>query len=148
MSRKIIVPIDGSEQSFKAINIVAQLAGDKDDEVILLNVVGRGKFPEAVKKYVQMENIEGPPEWQYEQLLASGVLNAGQDHARDKGIERVSTSVRTGDPARTITRFAKEESADMIVMGSRGLGAAKGLAFGSVSQKVSSNAPCSVLTVS
>ena len=43
---------------------------------------------------------------------------------------------------------ARRKAADLIVMGSRGLGAVAGLAFGSVSQKVVHQAPCSVVTVS
>ncbi|HUO45666.1 MAG TPA: universal stress protein [Acidimicrobiia bacterium] len=55
--------------------------------------------------------------------------------------------VDSGDPAATIVRLAKEVGADLIVMGSRGLGSVAGLLLGSVSHKVGHAAPCAVLTV-
>ncbi len=147
MSRKILVPIDGSEQAFKAIDVAARLAHNGDAEVVLLNVVGREQLPEAVRRFAQVEHIDGPPEWQYEQLVAAGVLKAGQKRACNNGIKSVDTRVRHGDPTKAIVEAASFDLVDMIVMGNRGLGAIKGLAFGSVSQKVSHLAPCSVITV-
>jgi len=52
-----------------------------------------------------------------------------------------------GDPAETIVRIAAEEGFDLIVVGSRGLGAALRFVLGSVSDRVSHQAPCSVLIV-
>ena len=148
MNKKILVPIDGSEQAFKAIDVAAKLAHDSNAEVVLLNVVGREQLPDAVRRFAEVEHIDGPPEWQYEQLVAAGVLKAGQKRARNKGIQIVETRVRHGDPTKAIVEAASFDYVDMIVMGNRGLGSVKGLAFGSVSQKVSHLAPCSVITVS
>jgi nucleotide-binding universal stress UspA family protein len=67
--------------------------------------------------------------------------------ARQKGLARVSTHVSDGDPANEILAAAREEKADIIAMGTRGLGAVKGLVMGSVSQKVVQQAGCSVITV-
>jgi nucleotide-binding universal stress UspA family protein len=147
MNKKILVPIDGSEQAFKAIDVAAKLAHDGNAEVVLLNVVGREQLPDAVRRFAEAEHIDGPPEWQYEQLVAAGVLKAGQKRARNKGIQIVETRVRHGDPTKAIVEAASFDYVDMIVMGNRGLGSVKGLAFGSVSQKVSHLAPCSVITV-
>ncbi len=148
MIKKILVPIDGSEQAFKAIDVAAKLAHDGNAEVVLLNVVGREQLPDAVRRFAEVEHIDGPPEWQYEQLVAAGVLKAGQKRARSKGVLIVDTRVRHGDPTKAIVEAASFDYVDMIVMGNRGLGSVKGLAFGSVSQKVSHLAPCSVITVS
>ncbi len=147
MNRKILVPIDGSEQAFKAIDVAAKLAHDGNAEVVLLNVVGREQLPDAVRRFAEVEHIDGPPEWQYEQLVAAGVLKAGQKRARSKGVQIVDTRVRHGDPTKAIVEAASFDYVDMIVMGNRGLGSVKGLAFGSVSQKVIHLAPCSVITV-
>jgi nucleotide-binding universal stress UspA family protein len=147
MNKKILVPIDGSEQSFKAIDVAAKLAHNGNVEIVLLNVVGREQLPEAVRRFAEVEHIEGPPEWQYEQMVAAGVLKAGQKRAHSKGVQIVDTRVRHGDPTKAIVEAASFDYVDMIVMGNRGLGSVKGLAFGSVSQKVSHLAPCSVITV-
>ena len=147
MGKQILVPIDGSEQSFKAIDLTASLA-DEGDEVTLLNVVGRADMSDALKQFAKAEHMESPPEWEYEQLVASGVLQAGQQRAQERGLKSVHTEVMTGDPAKAIIDTAASRKASVVVMGNRGVGALKGLAFGSVSQKVSHTAPCSVVTVS
>ena len=147
MNNKILVPIDGSEQAFKAIDVAAKLAYIDNAEVVLLNVIGREHMPEVIRRYAVADFIESPPEWQYEQLVAAGLLKAGQQHARKKGVQTIDTRVRHGDPAKAIVEAASDKSVDMVVMGSRGLGTIKGLAFGSVSQKVSHLASCSVITV-
>ncbi len=147
MNSKILVPIDGSEQAYKAIDVAAKLAYNDNAEVVLLNVIGRELMPEAIRRFASVEHIDGPPEWQYEQLVAAGLLKAGQQHARKRGIQTIDTRVRHGDPAKAIVEAASDKSVGMIVMGNRGLGTVKGLAFGSTSQKVSHLAPCSVITV-
>ncbi len=50
-----------------------------------------------------------------------------------------------GDPSRELTRLAKEEGADLIVMGSTGVSGLAETVFGSTAQKVVRRAPCSVL---
>ena len=57
------------------------------------------------------------------------------------------TLLEDGDPASTILRVAKGLDADMIVLGSRGLGDAKGLLLGSVSHKVAHFAECTCVSV-
>ena len=148
MNKKILVPIDRSEQALTALDLAATLAHDGNAEVVLLNVVGREQLPNAVRRFAEVDHIDGPPEWQYEQLVAAGVLKAGQKRARSNGVQIVDTRVRHGDPTKAIVEAASFDYVDMIVMGNRGLGSVKGLAFGSVSQKVSHLAPCSVITVS
>lgn len=147
MRKKILVPFDGSEQAFKAIDVAAEIAYKGNAEVVLLNVIGREQMPETIRRFASAEHMDGPPEWGYEQLVAAGVLKAGQHHARNKGIQTIDTRVRHGDPAKAIVEAASDKSVEMIVMGNRGLGTVKGLAFGSTSQKVSHLAPCSVITV-
>ena len=144
---KILVPVDGSENAFRAIDLACRLAS-ATDEILLLNVVGRGELPEELKRYASVEHIEGPPQWQYEQLVASEMINAALERVRAQGMESFDTFVRTGDVAKTINAVAAESGAELIVMGSRGLGSLMGLAFGSVSQKVCHGAPCQVITVS
>jgi len=144
---KILVPVDGSENAFRAIDLACRLAA-ATDELLLLNVVGRGELPEELQRYASVEHIEGPPQWQYEKLVASEMISAALERVRTQGIENYDTFVRTGDVAKTINAVAEETGAELIVMGSRGLGSLMGLAFGSVSQKVCHSAPCQVITVS
>jgi len=144
---KILLPVDGSENAFRAIDLACRLAAATDG-LLLLNVVGRGELPEELQRYASVEHIEGPPQWQYEKLVASEMISAALERVRTQGIENYDTFVRTGDVAKTINAVAEETGAELIVMGSRGLGSLMGLAFGSVSQKVCHSAPCQVITVS
>ena len=59
----------------------------------------------------------------------------------------VETVFEAGDPGERIVAIAKDRSADLVVMGSRGFGNLKGLFLGSVSHKVYHMAPCSCVTV-
>ena len=65
----------------------------------------------------------------------------------EKGAKTIETSVRSGDYAEEILKSAAQFKVDMIVIGSRGLGALEGTVLGSVSQKVLHYAACSVLAV-
>ena len=116
---KILVPVGGSENAFRALDLACKLAAD-DDELLLLNVVGRGELPEELKRYAQVEHIEGPPQWQYEQLVASEMINAALERLRARGVQNIDTFVRTGDVARTINAVADEAGAGLIVMGAYG----------------------------
>nr|WP_273545378.1 universal stress protein [Sinorhizobium medicae] len=66
---------------------------------------------------------------------------------RSIGADRVDARVEPGDYAETILGVADEVDADLIVVGSRGLGGLRGLLVGSVSQKVVQHSDCSVLVV-
>jgi len=52
-----------------------------------------------------------------------------------------------GDPSSEVIEIAKKEHVDLIILGSRGLGAIKGVLMGSVSQKIIQAAPCPVMIV-
>lgn len=60
---------------------------------------------------------------------------------------KIDIAVATGKPSHEVCKKAKIEGYDLIVMGSRGLGKIPGLLGGSVSSKVSRNAPCPVILI-
>ena len=74
-------------------------------------------------------------------------VERAENTAREKGVKTVEARLQEGDPAHEILTCAKTENADLIVMGSRGLGGLKGLLMGSVSQKVSHLAECTCVSV-
>ena len=65
---------------------------------------------------------------------------------RDAGVD-VETHAREGDPADAILDVAEEENADLIVVGNKGMTGAKRFLLGSVPNKVSHHAPCSVMII-
>jgi nucleotide-binding universal stress UspA family protein len=73
-------------------------------------------------------------------------LGAAAEAARSAGVE-VVTYARQGDPADAILDVAEEQGADLIVVGNKGMTGARRFLLGSVPNRVSHHAPCSVLII-
>jgi nucleotide-binding universal stress UspA family protein len=73
-------------------------------------------------------------------------LEAAAEVARAAGVE-AHTYPRQGDPADAILDVAEEREADLIIVGNKGMTGAKRFLLGSVPNKVSHHAPCSVLII-
>ena len=76
----------------------------------------------------------------------SSTLHDAAQALRDGGI-RVDIHAREGDPADAILDVAEEQGADLIVVGNKGMTGAKRFLLGSVPNKVSHHAPCSVMII-
>ena len=55
MLKKLLVPVDGSPQSVKAVKLAAELASKYDAEIVLLHVLLRGHMPEGLKRALNIE---------------------------------------------------------------------------------------------
>jgi nucleotide-binding universal stress UspA family protein len=75
------------------------------------------------------------------------MLEEARGEATGAGVGAVETFARQGDAADAILDVAEEQRADLIVVGNRGMTGAKRFLLGSVPNKVSHHAPCSVLIV-
>ena len=73
-------------------------------------------------------------------------LQSAVEIAREGGVD-AQTFARQGDPADAILDVAEEQSADLIVVGNKGMTGAKRFLLGSVPNQVSHHAPCSVLII-
>ena len=137
MFRKILVAVDGSQQSNAALTIATDLAQRYGATLCLLHA-----FP-------HVSDLLGTP--QYEQLLearsAIGQQLLESTRAQVGHAVPVETQLIEGPPAPAILRVAAEDGCDMIVMGSRGHGQLAGLLLGSVSSAVAQRAQCPVLIV-
>ena len=137
MINKILVPVDGSAGSDRAVAQAVSIAGSCGAKLIFLYVANINQL--AINAYLS-------------DAILSAVRKAGQvilDRAENmmpSGIE-YETYSETGSPAVTILEFEKRLGVDLIVMGSRGLGLIKGVLLGSVSQYVVEQAQCPVLVV-
>ena len=78
---------------------------------------------------------------------AKEIAEKAKSFAQAAGADDTRAFVKGGQPARTIVKFAEEHDADVIVVGSRGLGDVEGFLLGSVSHKITSLADCPVLVV-
>lgn len=145
MSKIIVVPVDGSDQSKKALDFSVDLALHYPAELKLIYVTE----PFVVEDVFSMSTIAMPVDMDDLSLEKYGkeVLDKAENIVRDLGVKNVSKKVLRGDPAKAIVAFSEEAQADMIVIGSRGLGNVSGIFLGSVSKKVGQEAHCTCITV-
>lgn len=147
MNDCILVPLDGSESGFKALELAGDLAEKCGSALVLLHVVPEAKIPEGLQKWAELENVHESPSTLYELNVAEGILQSGQERLGKREIAKVEHAVERGDAAKGIVEAAKRKHADMIVMSTRGLSDLQGLVLGSVAHKVTHTAPCTVVTV-
>ena len=137
--QKILVPLDGSEHSSRALEVAIQLAKQLKCKLVLLTVysmvAASGSSPELSLMAIDASRDRGKE-----------ILKKAEEKVNSEMIE-VETELAAGTAVETIVEKSKEGKFDMIVMGARGLGTMKKLLIGSVSEGVIKNAPCPVLIV-
>lgn len=143
MYHKILLPLDGSRHSERALQEVIKICQGQEKEyhVTLFHVVPA--LTPGVYEFMQNTDIDvdGVIRRQGEEVLAKA-----SDALKAAGIP-FYMDVKIGDPAQEIYIQSKYENYDLIVMGSRGMGTFKELMLGSVSHKVLQHAECPVLIV-
>lgn len=135
--KRILVPIDSSEISERAIQQAIKVNRFGTAEIHILYVADIHKL--AINAYLS-NNILSEIEKAGDKILAKA------EEAFPENMKLVKT-YRTGDPADIIEEYEKEIKADLIIMGSRGLGFVRGVLLGSVSKYVLEHAECPVLIV-
>ena len=136
--RKILVPIDGSDNAEKALTYALELAEMCNADVEVLTVVPEVvNDPDWMKDYTEKMKEKG------EEVLSKALRKAEEDK---RGI-RVSKRLEEGFTELKILEVAKKGGFDLIIMGSRGLGSVKRLLLGSVSNKVVNQSEIPVLIV-
>jgi nucleotide-binding universal stress UspA family protein len=141
---RIVVGTDGSETAAEALRQavdLAKLAG------ATLSIVSA--FEPVPSRRVAGEQQGAPSDVQYEIGPREDVnllLDAAAAAAKQEGIE-VQTHPVEGNPADAILAVADETSADLIVVGNKGMTGARRFLLGSVPNNVSHHAPCSVIIV-
>jgi len=149
MIKNILVAVDGSSHSLKAVEFAANIAGACDATLHILTVIKRQqvpKIPDDLRRYIELEGIEGA-DMQALKLLSTDLLKYAEGVAREHGATKIDTSVDTGPVARTVVAVAERMKVDMIAIGSRGLGNIEATLRGGVSHRVELLAQCPVLVV-
>jgi nucleotide-binding universal stress UspA family protein len=144
MFDRIVVGTDGSDTASEAVRQAADLAALSKSE---LNIVSA--FEPVSQSKLREEAVDVPGD-------VSQAINPRQDVEvtldKASGIAKkadvdVQTHPREGDPADAILDVAEEINADLIIVGNKGMTGAKRFLLGSVPNKVSHHAPCSVLII-
>ena len=144
MFDSIVVGTDGSDTARRAVAEAVTLAEGLGAKLLVVSVY------EAVSDVRLREEPDVPEDrdWAFnrrDDVLAMLEKTAGE--ARSAGVTEVETVARQGDPADAILDVAEEQKVDLIMVGSRGMTGKRRFLLGSVPNKISHSAPCSVLIV-
>ena len=139
---KILVAVDGSDHAQRTLDKVAELAGELHaPEVHVLNVQDEPTVYGEVQVYLTEERAR-----QLVKDAGQRIVDAAVERLRAAGVN-AKTEVEIGEVAPTIVSRASELGCNLIVMGTRGMGAIASLVLGSVATKVVHLATTPVLLV-
>ena len=146
MFSRIVVGTDGSDTATEAVRQASELAKLTGGQLDIVSA-----FEPVPRRRVEEEQGGAPGDVQHEFHPREDVNitldAAAAAAAKGDGVEEVTTHAREGDPADAILDVAEEVKADLIVVGNKGMTGARRFLLGSVPNKVSHHAPCSVIIV-
>ena len=174
--KKILLAVDGSEHSQRAVELAADIATKYEAKLLILNVIDKSPLNDAERRLAETEfsgkmgrliadidriNIDPGGRKGIEPIFArhieisnlirtkigEGILGAAERDAQIKGVKEVELIQGNGDPADVILKTSKQHDANLIVIGSRGQSDFKSLFLGSASHKVANLSEVSVITV-
>ncbi len=151
MLQDILVAIDGSESSDRALDVALDMAWKFSAKLVLINVFS--PVTALSKVSYPTTEIEFTPKAMatyYTEIKESheSMLEAALKKAKKVRPDLdISAKLVEGHPASKIVEMAKEGNCDMIIIGHRGLSGIREFFLGSVSHRVSHDAECSVLIV-
>ena len=146
MLKSILVAIDASGPSHRAVDLAADMAVKYNAQLYLLHVMRDMDLPPELSHMAEVEHIHGPRS-DVLTFVGKKILNDAKERAKKKGAARIETELKPGDPATTLIEYANAHNIDLIVMGTRGLGNVKSALMGSVSRKVSNLSDSNVMIV-
>ncbi|MBL6958239.1 MAG: universal stress protein [Rhodospirillales bacterium] len=164
MFKTILVPTDKSQHAQKALEFACDLAKLYGSKLVMIHVLEQVRDTKALKRLGKGKPADESDMPDLMAGMASVGMNAesiqqmvdnvektifvpARQMAADKGVGEIETLIKGGDAAKRILKCAKKVDADLIVIGSRGLGNIKGAFLGSVSDKVSRKAKGSCVTI-
>ena len=144
MFGSIVVGTDGSDTATQAVRQATELARSVGGRIELVSA-----YEPVSDARLREESVVVPKDLHWminprEDVLAT--LEPAAAEVRSAGVD-VEVFARQGDPADAILDVAEERGSDLIVLGNKGMTGAKRFLLGSVPNKVSHHAPCSVLII-
>jgi nucleotide-binding universal stress UspA family protein len=144
MFKSIVVGTDGSDTANQAVRQAVDLARSVGAKLELVSA-----YEPVPAQRLASERRDAPEDLQWAINPREDVdttREAAAETAREAGVP-VDVYPRQGDPADAILDVAEEQEADLIIVGNKGMTGAKRFLLGSVPNKVSHHAPCSVLII-
>lgn len=145
MLKNILIPVDGSETSLKALQFAMELGKDEGSALMVVHV----DIPYDLNRLTpKTKFIGGHPIKIPAAPEAPKPLEVAKKEAEKFGYDKIQfKELIATDAAERICEKAEQMKADLIVMGNRGYGMLTGLFMGSVSMKVSQNSKCPITIV-
>lgn len=143
MFKKILVPVDGSESSFKALTYAKEICEKFDGKLIVMTVAQI--YYSATLVAMPLDNIFTAQDDSITQN-SQAVIDSVKEKMADFKLP-VSYRLEKGHPSEKILQIAKAEKVDVIVIGSRGLSGVAEFFLGSVSGKVAEHSKVPVVIV-
>lgn len=138
--KKIMVPLDGSPESAKAFTFGLDLAGKYGADLVLAHVVDMNEKMTALDQVTMSGYVPS-------EIMEDGYRLLSRFARKVPPDIRLDTVVHIGAPPQTLLSMAEDTKADLIVIGSRGLGAVRSIVMGSVSQYILHHARAMVTIV-
>jgi nucleotide-binding universal stress UspA family protein len=134
---KILVALDGSPSSEKALQVAVKLAQQNSGQLMAVSVVNRPGDP-----YLQgaAEGLKAKMRRHLQEIL-----QAAANFARSRGV-RLTPVLREGHPAETIVECAEQEGSELLIIGSHN-DSSPSAGLGGTTDQVSSHSPCTVMIV-
>lgn len=134
---KILVPLDGSKNSQKALLHACELAKNYQANLTLLYVV---------EKAAAFNVLDRKEYYSIAKKFGDKALKKAKETAEQKGVDP-KLVMKQGNVVNEIVKLAKKEKSNLILVGNKGLGKTARFFLGSVSAKLANNSPCSILIV-
>lgn len=142
--RTVVVGTDGSPPSMRAVARAGRVAADSSAAL----VIACAYYPNSQRDVERARDEMGDEAFQVVgSAPAEDRLREASDHARAVGVTDIETVAALGAPIDSLIDIADKRSADLLVVGSRGLNTLKGRILGSVPSEISRRSECDVLVV-
>jgi nucleotide-binding universal stress UspA family protein len=145
MFKTILVPVDGSEPSEKALAFALELAASQKADLRFCHVPLRSRASELGARIpISREVLDS--QWDDVQRAGRAILDAARYRAEEMGV-RAETALRSGSPVDAIAELADRDGVDLIIMGSHGYEGPMRTLVSSTAEAVIRRAPVPVIVV-
>ncbi len=142
--RTIIVGTDGSESSLRAVDRAGAIAGDANARLVLACAY----YPPSSKETGAAEDLLKDEGWEvHGGAPVYHMLQEAHERAAAAGARDVAERATIGPPISELLSLVKEMSADLLVVGNRGVNTMAGRLLGSLPSEVTRKSVCDVLVV-
>lgn len=140
MFSKILVPVDGSDNSYRALDTALFLSEKLGSNITVIHVM-----EDVPVLYIESQKLLSELLENYKKERKD-ILSKCSEIATKKGVT-IDTVLLQGNPTSIILEFIKKEKCDIVIMGSRGMGKFKEIILGSVSSKIVHHSSCPVMLI-